>query len=69
VLGGDPFYTDTDADGTPDYVDTDDDGDGYLTKAEITKEDGTLYSFDEIPTCTDGGKKRHLDASCHQPID
>lgn len=69
VPGGDPFYTDTDADGTPDYVDTDDDGDGYLTKAEITKEDGTLYSFDEIPTCTDGGKKRHLDASCHQPID
>lgn len=66
---GDPFYLDTDGDGTPDYVDTDDDGDGYLTKAEITKEDGTLYSFDEIPTCTEGGKKRHLDASCHQPID
>lgn len=56
---------DTDGDGIPDYLDPDDDGDGVFTRIEITKEDGTLYSFDEIPVCPSGnGKKKHLDPSC-----
>ena len=57
--------TDTDADGTPDYADIDDDNDGFPTLNEITKPDGTFYSFIDIPSCTPSGTvKKHLDSSC-----
>src|SRR5690606_4663554 len=69
---GNLWDDDTDADGKPDFLDTDDDGDGYTTREEITytvEENGEiikkLYSFDEIPTCSDGMTKKHLDKSCH----
>jgi len=58
---------DTDGDDIPNYLDTDDDGDGYSTKLE-TKIPNTspaqYYTFDNIPTCTSGGKKKHLDPNC-----
>jgi hypothetical protein len=62
---------DTDGDGTPDFLDFDDDGDGYATRGEIKKADGTYYPFDLIPDCdgnipTDIKKKRHLDKDCHK---
>ncbi len=60
---------DTDGDGIPNFLDFDDDGDGYATRGEIKKADGTYYSFDEIPDCdanqTDPNRiKRHLDKNC-----
>lgn len=70
-LNGNGIFTDddTDGDGIPNYLDSDDDGDGMLTKAEITKADGTLYDFNAIPSCSgdvvDPNRvKRHLDISC-----
>ena len=62
---------DTDNDGTPNYIDTDDDNDGYLTRNEISiyDENGNatgVLSFEQIPTCTGGSVKRHLDPSCNQ---
>jgi uncharacterized membrane protein len=72
---GDLNSLDTDGDGIFNYLDTDDDGDGYLTKLEITipgtgtslSNPAQYYSFDDIPTC-DSGIKRHLDATCHNPL-
>lgn len=60
------YDDDTDGDKIPDYLDTDDDGDGYTTKTEI-KIPGTnsYYPFENIPFCTGGNKKRHLDPSCY----
>lgn len=59
---------DSDGDGRPNYLDADDDGDGFYTVDEI-RIPGTnpieYYDFDDIPTCTTGGKKKHLDSSCH----
>jgi hypothetical protein len=39
----------TDGDGIPNFLDVDDDGDNLTTKLEITKTDGTLYPFNDIP--------------------
>ncbi|MEL1244045.1 FKBP-type peptidylprolyl isomerase [Flavobacterium sp. DGU11] len=56
---------DTDGDDLPNYLDTDDDGDGHFTKNEIEDpETGDSYDFDEIPTCTGGTLKKHLDPAC-----
>jgi FKBP-type peptidyl-prolyl cis-trans isomerase FkpA len=58
---------DTDGDELPNYLDSDDDGDGRFTKDEITIPDSDpveYYDFDEIPTCTGGTLKKHLDPSC-----
>jgi hypothetical protein len=61
---------DSDGDGIPNFLDVDDDGDGYGTRSEITKADGTIMAFDAIPSC-DGNTtnpsriKKHLDKSCH----
>ena len=65
---GDLVGIDTDGDGIPNYLDNDDDGDGYLTRTEITipnTNPAQYYEFGSIPTCTEGGSQRHLDASCH----
>ncbi|WP_395066310.1 FKBP-type peptidyl-prolyl cis-trans isomerase [Flavobacterium sp.] len=64
------FEDDTDQDGTPDFLDTDDDNDGYTTKFELKYLVGGetfYYDFANIPLCTgtSNGKKRHLDANCH----
>lgn len=61
---------DTDGDGIPNYADVDDDGDGVLTKTEIISSAAgvtpvTYYSFDNIPTCSGGTIKKHLDPTCH----
>lgn len=62
---------DTDKDGIPNFADFDDDGDGYATRGEVKKADGTYYAFEDIPDCdgkipTDKYKKRHLDKDCHK---
>src|SRR5690554_1945775 len=69
---GNLWDDDTDGDGKPDFLDIDDDGDGYTTREEITytvEENGEtvkkLYEFEEIPTCSGGTIKKHLDKSCH----
>lgn len=66
-------YYDTDGDGIPNYRDADDDGDGYPTATEIKiPNTGTgptnpvrYYEFNDIPTCSGGTIKKHLDPSCH----
>ncbi|AWH86808.1 FKBP-type peptidylprolyl isomerase [Flavobacterium album] len=58
---------DTDGDDVPNYLDTDDDGDGHFTKYEIMIPDSSpaaYYSFDQIPPCSGGTLKKHLDPSC-----
>lgn len=69
---GNLWDDDTDGDGKPDFLDLDDDGDGYTTREEITyttQENGEtvkkLYPFNEIPNCTGGSVKKHLDKNCH----
>ncbi|WP_348824465.1 FKBP-type peptidyl-prolyl cis-trans isomerase [Flavobacterium aestuarii] len=62
---------DTDKDGIPNFLDFDDDGDGYATRGEVKKADGTYYAFEDIPDCdgkipADKNKKRHLDKDCHK---
>lgn len=57
---------DTDKDGAPNFLDVDDDGDSYTTKLEIKNPaTGSPYPFADIPTCSSGGKKKHLDPTCH----
>ena len=59
---------DTDGDHIPNYLDADDDGDGVSTRLEIkipNSVPATYYSFENIPTCTGGSKKRHLDPNCY----
>lgn len=63
---GDPFNDDTDGDNIPDFLDVDDDGDAVLTKNEIKNPAGGVFPFDQIPTCTGGTLKRHLDPACFQ---
>ncbi len=66
IPGVDIKYYDTDGDGIPNYLDTDDDGDGYPTRTEITDENGNIYPFEEIPTCSESSTvPKHLDPSCH----
>lgn len=69
---GDLWDDDTDADGKPNFLDLDDDGDGYTTREEITytvEENGEtvkkLYTYDQIPTCSGGTVKKHIDKNCH----
>ena len=69
---GDLWDDDTDGDGKANFLDLDDDGDGYTTREEITytvQENGEtikkLYTFDEIPFCSGGSVKKHLDKNCH----
>lgn len=70
VNGDGNFYNDdTDGDKIPNFLDLDDDGDGVVTKTEIIQSnDGngniTYYAFDNIPFCTNGSVKKHLDNSC-----
>jgi len=58
---------DTDADGIPDFLDVDDDNDTFLTKTELLLPNTTnqYYSFDQIPSCSSGGLKKHRDPACH----
>lgn len=69
---GNLWDDDTDGDGKPNFLDVDDDGDGTTTRQEITytveENDETvkkLYTFDEIPFCTNGSIKKHIDKTCH----
>ncbi|WP_051191536.1 FKBP-type peptidyl-prolyl cis-trans isomerase [Flavobacterium gelidilacus] len=59
---------DTDGDGVPDYLDVDDDNDGTITKEEVkyfdVNGDKQYYEFANIPTCSGGTLKKHLDSSC-----
>jgi FKBP-type peptidyl-prolyl cis-trans isomerase len=72
-LNGDYYFDitndDTDNDGIVDAADRDDDGDNFLTLFEIKKPAGSSgsanYLFNDIPKCSPGGKKRHLDPNCH----
>lgn len=68
-LGDDPREYDFDGDGTPNYLDTDDDNDGVITRTEIKKPDGSIYPFDEIPSCAGSSIKVHLDVNCIGPIE
>lgn len=65
----DPRKYDSDGDDIPNYLDIDDDNDGRVTRFEIKKPDGTLYPFDEIPSCNGSSKKVHLDSSCIGPLE
>ena len=70
---------DTDSDGIPDAYDIDDDNDFYLTRTELKRpslvpaqydSNGVpintgYYQFDQIPSCSSGGVKKHLDKSCN----
>ncbi len=67
-LGDDPRKYDSDGDGKYNYLDIDDDNDGWLTRFEIKKSDGTLYPFDEIPACSGSSVKVHLDPNCIGPV-
>lgn len=60
----DPYNDDTDGDSIPDFLDLDDDGDAFLTKSEIKNPAGGTYPYEQIPTCTVGGLKVHLDPNC-----
>lgn len=70
--GGAIFNYDTDGDKKPNFLDVDDDADGALTKKEITYQTQNaqgetiekVHPFDEIPSCTAGGLKKHLDPKC-----
>ena len=58
---------DTDKDGVPDYLDVDDDGDGYNTKVELKKPDGSYHTFETVPSCSGQTTKRYLNANCKPP--
>ena len=62
------YIDDTDKDGIPDYLDIDDDGDGYSTKVELKKPDGTYYTFESVPSCTNETVKRYLSKECNPKI-
>lgn len=71
VDGVDPADYDTDSDGVANFLDKDDDNDSYLTKNERIifnanpEAPVAYYEFTNIPTCTGGALKRHLDPACH----
>jgi hypothetical protein len=58
---------DTDGDGIPNFLDVDDDGDGYITKLELKKPDGTYHTFETVPSCSGQTAKRYLTANCKPP--
>ena len=61
----DLFTVDTDGDTVPDFLDIDDDGDNVRTLLEIKNPvTSTSFPFDQIPTCTGGTLKKHLDPAC-----
>lgn len=64
--GVEDLYTvDTDGDNIPDFLDIDDDNDNVRTIVEIRNPaTGKPFPFDEIPSCTGGTLKKHLDPSC-----
>ncbi len=64
--GVEDLYTvDTDGDNIPDFLDIDDDNDNVRTIVEIRNPaTGKPFPFDEIPTCTGGTLKKHLDPNC-----
>lgn len=61
----DLYTVDTDKDNIPDFLDIDDDNDNVRTILEI-RNPATLkpFSFIDIPTCTGGTLKKHLDPNC-----
>ena len=61
------YIDDTDKDGIPDYLDIDDDGDGYSTKFELKKPDGTYYTFESVPSCSGENVKQYLSKGCIPP--
>ena len=61
------YSDDTDKDGIPDYLDIDDDGDGYSTKFELKKPDGTYHTFESVPSCPGENDKRYLTKGCIPP--
>lgn len=64
---GNIWNDDTDGDGKPNFLDPDDDADGKITREEITyTQNGKqlIYEFENIPTCTGGTIKKHLDPNC-----
>ncbi|HTG67581.1 MAG TPA: hypothetical protein VL859_14515 [Flavobacterium sp.] len=58
---------DSDADGVPDFLDIDDDGDGFTTKIELKKPDGSYHTFETVPSCSGQTTKRYLNANCKPP--
>lgn len=61
----DLYSVDTDGDNIPDFLDIDDDNDNLRTVIEIRNPaTGRPYPFDQIPTCSGGTIKKHLDPSC-----
>lgn len=61
----DLYTVDTDGDNIPDFLDIDDDNDNVRTFIEIKNPDTDQpYAFDQIPTCTGGTLKKHLDPNC-----
>lgn len=61
----DLYTVDTDNDRIPDFLDMDDDNDNVRTIIEIRNPaTGRPFAFGEIPTCTNGTLKKHLDPSC-----
>jgi hypothetical protein len=61
----DLYTVDTDNDRIPDFLDMDDDNDNVRTIVEIKNPlTGKPFAFEEIPTCTGGTLKKHLDPSC-----
>jgi len=66
VPGVDIKDYDTDGDDIANYLDADDDGDNYPTLYEIRMPGTTTpYPFEDIPLCSGGTLKRHLDPNCH----
>jgi FKBP-type peptidyl-prolyl cis-trans isomerase FkpA len=68
IDGTEAWDYDTDDDGIPNYLDTDDDNDGFSTRSELripATDPVEYYTFENIPLCTGGTIKRHLDPNCH----
>ena len=61
----DLYSIDSDGDNIPDFLDIDDDNDNVRTFVEIKNPvTGKPFAFDQIPTCTGGTLKKHLDPNC-----
>lgn len=58
---------DSDGDGVPNFLDIDDDGDGFTTKIELKKPDGSYHTFETVPSCSGQTTKRYLNANCKPP--
>jgi FKBP-type peptidyl-prolyl cis-trans isomerase FkpA len=61
----DLYTVDTDGDTIPDFLDIDDDNDNVRTILEVRNPaTGKPFAYDQIPTCSGGTVKKHLDSSC-----